>query len=248
MTSTLDYGFTKGDALVVTGAGSGIGKTTALLAAGMGLGVAAWDLHEDTATATVERIEAASGQAIAVRADVSRPEDVAAAFARTADLLGPVRYLVNNAGPSSATEIEFDRALELVIGSIRLVTETWLSGEIADDAALVNIASVAGNLVATASDWYTAAKAAVAGYTRHLAAYRSDEVRSNIVAPGMTDTPRLAGFAASDLGKRVLQRIPLNRMAASADIAHAVLFLLSPPAGYINGAFLTVDGGWTITQ
>ena len=64
----------------------------------------------------------------------------------------------------------------------------------------------------------------------------------------MTDTPRLAGFVESELGQKVLQRIPLRRMAAPDDIAWAILFLLSPLGGYINGQLLTVDGGWTITQ
>jgi len=159
-----------------------------------------------------------------------------------------IRYLVNNAGPSSASDLEFDEALRIAVGSVRRVTDTWLGGGAPPGAALVNIASVAGNLVGTASDWYCAAKAAIMGYTRHLATYRSDEVRSNAVAPGMTDTPRLAGFVESEVGQRVLSRIPLRRMATPDDVAYAVLFLLSPLAGYINGVFLPVDGGWTITQ
>jgi NAD(P)-dependent dehydrogenase (short-subunit alcohol dehydrogenase family) len=90
--------------------------------------------------------------------------------------------------------------------------------------------------------------AGIMGYTRHLAAHRSDVVRANAVAPGMTDTLRLAGFAASDIGQRVLARIPLHRMASPDEISWAILFLLSPLASYINGVLLTVDGGWTVTQ
>lgn len=97
-------------------------------------------------------------------------------------------------------------------------------------------------------DWYPATKAAIMGYTRHLAAYRADVVRANAVAPGMTDTPRMAGFSDSDLGQRILSRIPLHRMATPDEIAWGILFLLSPLASYINGILLTVDGGWTVTQ
>ncbi len=86
------------------------------------------------------------------------------------------------------------------------------------------------------------------GYVRHLAAHRAQEVRSNGVAPGMTDTPRLAGFAASETGRRVLEKLPIPRMATPDHIAYATLFLLSPLASYINGVFLPVDGGWTVTQ
>ena len=85
-------------------------------------------------------------------------------------------------------------------------------------------------------------------YVRHLAAHRASEFRSNGIAPGMTDTPRLAGFAESETGQRILGRIPLGRMGTADDMAWAILFLLSPLASYVNGVLLTVDGGWTITQ
>ncbi|WP_066941082.1 SDR family NAD(P)-dependent oxidoreductase [Microtetraspora fusca] len=245
---TVHFGFTPGDVVLVTGAGSGIGRATALRAAELGLRVAAWDLAADAVADTAARIAAAGGTAVAVRADVSEPDDVEAGFAATRSRLGAIRYLVNNAGPASSGEYEFDEAVRISLGSVRRMTDTWLAGHAADGAALVNVASVAGNIVGTASDWYCAAKAAIAGYTRHLAAYRSNEVRGNAVAPGMVDTPRLAGFAASDVGRRTLQRIPLGRMAQPDDIAYAILFLLSPLASYVNGTVLPIDGGWTVTQ
>lgn len=241
------FGFTPGDAVLVTGGGSGIGRAIAIRAAEMGLSVAVVDLNPAGAAATAERIDRAGGRALAIGGDVGEPADVAAALAH-ARRLGVLRYLVNNAGPSSAVDLEFDEALRIAVGSMRRVTDTWLAGGVPRGAALVNIASVAGNLVGTASDWYCAAKAAITGYTRHLAAYRSDEVRSNAVAPGMTDTPRLAGFVDSEIGRRALGRVPLHRLATPDDIAYAVLFLLSPLAGYINGVLLPVDGGWTVTQ
>src|SRR3990170_2778028 len=241
------FGFTPGDVVVVTGAGSGIGRATAVHAAELGLAVAAWDRDGATVAGTVTEIEKDGGRAVAVTADVTVPEDVEAGFARSREL-GVVRHLVNNAGPSSAVDLDFDEALVASVGSMRRTVDTWLAAGAPDAASLVNIASVAGTTIGTASGWYCASKSAIAGWTRHLAAYRSHEVRSNAVAPGMTDTPRLAGFAASDVGQRVLGRVPLHRMARPDEIAWVVLFLLSPLASYVNGALVPVDGGWTVTQ
>lgn len=242
-----DFGFTSGDVVIVTGAGSGIGRATALRAAQMGLVVSAWDLNRESVTATVEEIESSGGRGLAVTANVADAGDVERAFAITRRC-GTLRHLVNNAGPASSAHLDFDEAVRVCVGSVRLMTDTWLSSGVPVGASLVNITSVAGNLVGTNPDWYPTSKAAIMGYTRHLAAYRSGEVRSNAVAPGMIDTPRLAGFAASEVGQRVLQRIPLGRMGTPDEIAWTVLFLLSPLAGYINGVLLPVDGGWTVTQ
>jgi NAD(P)-dependent dehydrogenase (short-subunit alcohol dehydrogenase family) len=240
-------GFTPGDVVIVTGAGSGIGRATAENAAAVGLTVAAWDMNPGGVAETVGGIEAGGGRALAVTADVTDDAQVAAALTASA-ALGAARYLVNNAGPASASELDFDLGITAAIGSMRRVATAWLDRGRQDGAALVNVASVAGNLIGTAPDWYPAAKAGIMGWTRHLAAYRSEAVRANAVAPGMVDTPRLAGFTASEIGQRALARIPLHRLAAPAEISWAILFLLSPLASYISGTLLTVDGGWTVTQ
>ncbi|PWJ27050.1 NAD(P)-dependent dehydrogenase (short-subunit alcohol dehydrogenase family) [Branchiibius hedensis] len=244
---SLNFGFTPGDVIVVTGAGSGIGRAIAVRAAQQGLRVAAWDLAPDGLAQTVAQIEAEGGEALPVVADVADQEAVVAAM-EVSRSAGTVRHLVNNAGPASGgPTLEFDEAVRIALGSVRRVTETWLA-EAPAGATLVNMASVAGNIVGTSPDWYPASKAGIAGYTRHLAAYRADVVRANAVAPGMVDTPRLQGFSESETGQSVLRRIPLHRMAQPDDIAYVTLFLLSPAAAYVNGVLVPVDGGWTITQ
>ena len=245
--SQISLGFSPDDVIVVTGAGRGIGRSTAINGAAIGLKVAAWDLDGSFAEETAKLILAAGGRAVAVTADVTNAAQIDTGFAKSAEL-GELRYLVNNAGPASASQLEFDDALEMSVGSMHKVATAWMDRGRLDDAALVNVASVAGNAIGTAPEWYPTAKAAIMGWTRHLAAYRSDVVRANAVAPGLTDTRRLAGFKESDVGKRVLTRIPLRRMATPDEISWAILFLLSPLASYINGALLTVDGGWTVTQ
>lgn len=242
------FGFTPGDAIIVTGAGSGIGRATALRAAQQGLSVSAWDVNPNGLDETLEMLRAAGTPTHGWVADVADPSLVEEGVVAAKAELGPIRSLFNNAGPPSSVPLGFDEALRISVGSVRSVTDAWARSGPPAGASMVVTTSVAGNVVGTGSAWYSASKAALMGYVRHLAAHRADEFRSCGVAPGMTDTPRLADFKASDAGQRVLQRIPLGRMASADDIAYAALFLLSPAAGYINGVFLPVDGGWTVTQ
>ncbi|GIH06683.1 dehydrogenase [Rhizocola hellebori] len=240
----MDFGFTRGDTIVVTGAGSGIGKAIALMAARAGLRVSAWDLAEAAILATVAEIQADGGDAVAAVADIGDP----AAVARALSEAGPVRYLVNNAGPASSRELDFNDALAATVGTVQAVTDAWLRTGPAEGSAVVNIASVAGNYVGTDSAWYSAGKAAIAGYTRHLATRRAPAIRANAIAPGFIATPRMTGFAASELGQSLVERNPMRRAGHADDVAGAVLFLLSPLAAYINGVLLPVDGGWVVTQ
>lgn len=235
---TTEMGFDHGDLVVVTGAGSGIGRATALLAAEAGLEVAAWDLNADTARQTAIEIGGSADEV-----DVTDAAQVAAAFGR---LPRPARYLVNNAGPASVSPVPFADGLVAAAGSMELVTRTWLATSPPAGAALVNIASVAGTLLGASPDWYAASKAAITGYTRHLAVALAGRVRANAVAPGMIATPRSAGFSQSEALMAALARNPLQRMGEPEEIAGAVVFLLSPLAGYVNGHLLVVDGGWTV--
>lgn len=244
----VDLGFSPGDTLLVTGAASGIGRAVSLRAARMGLRVSAWDLKAEPLARLAEEIEAAGGDVMTVVGDVSDEAAVQAGFRALAQTFGPARYLANNAGPPSSVPLDFDEAVRISVGSVRRMTEAWVAAGLPTGAAMVATTSVAGNLVGTESDWYSASKAGLMGYVRHLAAHRAREFRSNGVAPGMTDTPRLAGLADSETGQRILARIPLARMGSADDMAMAILFLLSPLAAYVNGVFLPVDGGWTVSQ
>jgi len=229
-----------GDTVIVTGGGSGIGQAVARFAARAGLRVVVWDLNPDTAAATAKEVD---GQAVAC--DVTDPLAVEAAL----DASGPARYLVNNAGPASGgSTLDFAGGLLASAGSVQRVTDGWLRSAPERGAAVVNVASVAGNFVGTDSAWYSAGKAAIAGYTRHLATRAAPRARANAVAPGFIETARMTGFGDTALGQSLIARNPMGRAGQPDDVAAAVLFLLSPLASYINGVLLPVDGGWMVTQ
>jgi len=243
-----NFGFADGDAILVTGAGSGIGRAMSVRAAELGLAVSGWDINPVGLDETAALVRGAGGRMHTWVGDVTDETAVGDGVTSAVAELGPIKLLHNNAGPPSSAKLGFDEAIVACIGSVRLVTDTWAATAPGEGAAMVVTSSVAGNLVGTDSNWYSASKAALAGYVRHLAAHRAKEFRSNAVAPGMTDTPRLAGFAASETGQHILAKVPLGRMASPDDIAYATLFLLSPLASYINGVYLPIDGGWTVTQ
>lgn len=247
----VDLGFTTGDRVLITGAASGIGKSVALRAAEVGLGVEIWDIDQDGAERVAAEIAESGGQSCARQVDVGDYRSISAAM-ESANAQGPFRYLVNNAGPPSTAEQPFDEGVRLILGSVRATTEAWLASradtEADSGAAMCAVASVAGNVIGTGSAWYSAAKAAIAGYVRHLAAYRTTEARFNSVAPGMVDTPRQVAFTDTPLGQDILSRIPLGRVATPDEIAWTILFTLSPLASYLNGQLLVVDGGWSVTQ
>lgn len=240
-------GFSTTDVVVITGAASGIGRETALLAAQAGLQVCAWDLNTD-GLAQLQMDGTERGLTIGIRhVDISDATAVQDGMAAAATI-GPVRYLVNNAGPSSLISASFMEALDLAVGSLHWVTEAWMHIKPPSGCSVVSTASVAGTSIGTASDWYCTAKAGIAGYTRHLAVTHPASLRANAVAPGLIDTPRMAAFAESDLGQKIISHVPLQRMGQAHEVASAIVFLLSPMASYINGVVLTVDGGWTVNQ
>jgi 3-oxoacyl-[acyl-carrier protein] reductase len=234
------------DAVVITGGGSGIGRATAIACAALGLRVAVWDIVADNARATIEALGIAAARSHLVIADVSDPGAVESAFAETIEHVGPVRYLVNNAGPRAADPYAFDEGMRLGAGSVELVTRSWMATSPPPDASIVNVASVAGNIAGTDPPWYAANKAAIAGYTRAMAIALAPHVRVNAVAPSLVDTPRTSKWTDSDLGRHWAEVNPLQRWAVADDIAYPIVYLLSPMAGYVNGVLLPVDGGQTL--
>jgi NAD(P)-dependent dehydrogenase (short-subunit alcohol dehydrogenase family) len=238
-----------GTVLIVTGAGSGIGQATAIQAARLGLRVAAWDLRIEAAQRTVELAGEHGSSITPIVADVTSQVAIGQAMAATA-ALGQPTLLVNNAGPTAiGTELVFSDALTAAVGSVQMVTESFLATHPAEGASIVNIASVVGPIVAGGSAWYCAAKSAIVGYTRYLAVTLAPKCRANCVAPGgPVRTPRNQKFIDEGRFATHLARNPMKRPGRPEELAAGILFLLSPAASYVNGVLLPVDGGLTAAE
>jgi 3-oxoacyl-[acyl-carrier protein] reductase len=240
------WGFEDRAVALVTGAASGIGRATALRCAQAGLRVGAWDIDEAGLASLTTEITAAGGTVSTSVIDIFDDAAIDAGFTAIEQAWAPVQHLVNNAGPRSVDPHPFRTAIDMAVGSMEAMIQRFLAAGPGPQASVVNVSSVAGNLTGSNPPWYPTAKAAIAGLTRALAWSQGKQCRFNAVAPGLVATPRMVSYTESDIGKRWAEENPIGRWADGDDIARAILFLLSPFAGYVNGVLLPVDGGQTL--
>jgi meso-butanediol dehydrogenase / (S,S)-butanediol dehydrogenase / diacetyl reductase len=238
--------------VVVTGAGSGIGRVIAMRFAAEGALAAVVDWHGDRAQAVAAEIAAAGARALAVTADVSAGAEVESMAGQVRSRLGPVDVLVNNAAIADGDDVlamdepTWERDVDVVLKSVFLCTKAVLPSMIArGGGAIVNIASVNG-LSALGNEAYSAAKAGVINLTMGIAVrYGAHGVRCNAIAPGTVRTPVWQERIGRDpvVFERLVKWYPLGRVGEPDDIANAALFLASEEASWITGAVLRVDGG-----
>jgi NAD(P)-dependent dehydrogenase (short-subunit alcohol dehydrogenase family) len=247
----------EGKVAVVTGAGSGIGRVTALLFASEGAVVVAGDVVEDAARATATEIDAAGGRAHAVTVDVSDAAQVADMTALAETQGGGLHVLCNNAGifPSDDGGLidtppeTWDRVMDVNLKAVWLCCRAAVPVMIASGGgSIVNVASFVALMgAATAQVAYTASKGGVLAFTRELAVeYARRGVRANALCPGPIETPLLAELLADPARRsRRLVHIPMGRLGRPEEIARAALFLASEESSFMTGAAMVVDGGIT---
>jgi NAD(P)-dependent dehydrogenase (short-subunit alcohol dehydrogenase family) len=234
---------------IVTGAASGIGAATSRLLVAQGYRIACLDRDGAGVRALVDRIGASSS---AISVDVSNEGAVVAAFAQAVASLGALDALVTSAGVADMTPfMDLDAATfrrvydDNVVGTFLCIREA--ARHMTAGGRICTIASVAGlrggGLSGTAA--YAASKGAVLALTKSAARALADKgIAVNAIAPGATLTPMLAdAFADPAHRKRVESMNVMNRSASADEIAHAVAFLISPAASYVDGATLVADGG-----
>lgn len=239
---------------LVTGGSRGIGRAIALRLAGDGMSVAVnYSSNQAAADEVVDLITSRGGKALAVRANVGRPEDVEAMFSSIKDELGPVEVLVNNAGITRddlllRMDLEaWDDVIETNLRSVYLCSKAALRAMVrARWGRVISISSVSGTSGNPGQTNYAASKAGMIGFTMSLAKeVASRSITANVVAPGFIETDLTADLDDS-VKELVLPSIAMGRFGTSDEIASLVSYLASDDASYITGQTIAVDGGISI--
>ena len=241
--------------VLVTGAGSGIGRATALAFGAEGARVLAVDVNEAPGESTAAQIRAAGGTAGFFRADVSKGADCAAMVERALALYGRLDVAFNNAGINirvapiaEVTEDEWQRIVAVNLSGVFLCMKHEIPAmKRGGGGAIINTASVGGVIGTAGVTAYCATKHGVVGLTKSAALdHVGDGIRINALCPGGTRTEMLAEwFKDPEVERRAVSQTPIGRMADPAEMARAVLFLASDDASFMVGHALLVDGGLT---
>lgn len=241
---------------VVTGGGSGIGRSTAELLAQLGARTIVVDLDETSAKQATGDIRAAGGRSDHIVTDVSDPDSCRAMVDTVTDRYGQLDIAFNNAGRTCSgrrtheyASADWDAVMDVNLKGVWNCMKAELTHMLDQGSGnIVNTSSIAGVVGYQNSGPYTASKHGVTGLTRTAALeYATDNIRINAVCPGPVVTPMLeealAGRGAG-ADQWYLDNTPMGRLARPADIANAVVWLASDAAAMVTGQTIVVDGGW----
>jgi 2-keto-3-deoxy-L-fuconate dehydrogenase len=239
-----------GKRALVTGGASGIGEAVSRVFTQAGASVVIADIDRSRAEALTSELPGAS----MVVCDITDEGSVRQAFAE----LGSLDILVNNAGIGLVGGVEeteltdFQRVFRVNVEGAFLVTKYAVPLLIASRGSIVNIGSVAGLIGVKKRFAYCATKGAIVAMTRQLAVDYPTQFRVNCICPGTVDTPFVEGYLEKyhkhekeEMRQQLNQRQPIGRLGKPVEIAHLALYLASQEAGFVNGAVMPIDGGWT---
>ena len=246
----------QGKVAIVTGAGSGIGRASAVLFAKEGAQVIVADVRRDPGEETVRMVEAAGGEAHFILTDVAQEQQIKSMVDETIRRWGKVNILFNNAGLSlvklldETSEAEWDHLFgvnlkSMFFGVKHVVPHMRKQG----GGVILNMGSISGLVGQLRTPVYVASKGAVVLLSKTLAAdYCSENIRVNCLCPGITDTPALrthidAGGDPAVLFRERLARVPLGRFLSPEEVAKAALYLVSDDSEGVTGIAHLVDGG-----
>lgn len=245
----------EGKTVFITGASSGIGRSTALEFAKLGSRVVLADIDDQKGTESADAIIKAGGKALFLHCDVSREEEVIKAIKKTVEHYGSLDCAFNNAGiegeqarTHECTMENWKQVININLGGVFKCMKYQLPQMLKQKkGVIVNCSSIAGKVGFPGLPAYEASKHGVIGLTKNASLeYAKENIRINAVCPGPIETPMIERFTKKEPSMRdqLTTPDPMGRMGKPAEIANAVVWLCSEKASYVTGHSMLIDGGW----
>jgi NAD(P)-dependent dehydrogenase (short-subunit alcohol dehydrogenase family) len=239
---------------IVTGAGSGIGRASAIALAREGARVTVVDTNPENGKETESLICEKGGKAVFIPSDVSRTDDVRRMVAQVVEEFRAIDILHNNAGiavrkPVAEQDEEgWDQCVRVNLRSVFLCSKYVIPHMIGRGGSIINTSSVTGIVGVRNRPAYSTTKGGVLALTKNMALdYAQFKIRVNCICPGFTRTPFIAGLLQDPVKTRKLTALhPLGRLGTPEDIANGVLFLASDESAWMTGQALVIDGGFSV--